>query len=405
MPKVAKELGALAVSRLREPGMHAVGGVAGLHLQVTGTGARTWILRIRVGDARREMGLGAFPGVPLAEAREAARRARDLVRQGVDPIEQQKAARDALRAATARSINFRDAAERFVEAHRAGWKNAKHADQWTNTLVAYAYPTIGALSVDAIELPHVLAVLEPIWTTKPETASRLRGRIEQVLDWSTARGHRQGLNPARWRGHLDHLLPARSKVARVQHHAALPIDDVPEFMGRLRAMPGMGARALEFAILTAARSGEVRGATWGETDLQTGTWSVPAERMKAARPHRVPLSADAAALLRALPGADTAQPDDLLFPGRQGQLSDMSLTACVRRLKVDAVPHGIARSSFRDWAAERTSFPNEMAELALAHVVGDKVEAAYRRGDQFEKRRDMMNAWAEFIRSTDRSKS
>lgn len=394
MPRKAEELGPLAVSRLVEPGLHFVGGVPGLALQVVPSGARTWILRMLVAGRRRDMGLGGFPAVTLAQAREAAREARAKVRDGIDPIEKSRAARSKLQAELAAALTFDQCAAKFIKAHAPGWSNPKHAQQWTNTLQTYASPVLGSLLVRDVELSHVLAVLEPIWHAKTETASRVRGRMEQVLDWATARGYRHGLNPARWRGHLDKLLPAPSKVAKVEHHDALPVGDVGAFMVKLRAAAGMGARALEFAILTAARSGEVRGARWDEIDMTAAVWTVPAERMKAGKEHRVPLSAAALALLERLPRMEGCP---LVFPSaRGGMLSDMTLSAVLRRMKLEAVPHGF-RSTFRDWAAERTHYPREVAEMALAHAVGDKVEAAYRRGDLFEKRRRLMDDWAAFL--------
>lgn len=393
MPKLPEPLGPLAVSRLNTPGLHAVGGVPGLALQVLKSGGRTWILRVMVGSRRREMGLGGYPGVTLAMAREAARDARDLIRRGIDPIEAGKEARAALTIPSTDGYTFRAAAEAYIAAHEASWKNPKHRDQWTATLKNYAYPVMGKLDVSAIELPHVMRVLEPIWVKKTETAKRLRGRMEMVLDWATARGFRSGPNPARWRGHLDKLLAKPSKVHRITHHRALPIDDMKTFMARLRAAEGTGARALEFAILTAARSGEVRGATWNEIDLNARVWTISAARMKAAREHRAPLSTAAVAILGTLPAG---RPDSYLFKAAHGgRISDMTISAVLRRLEVDAVPHGF-RSTFRDWAAERTTYPNEVAEMALAHAVGNKVEAAYRRGDLFEKRLAMMDEWAEF---------
>lgn len=345
MGRAASELSALAVSRLNQPGLHFVGGIPGLALQVLPKGGRTWILRMTVGGRRRDMGLGGYPGVTLAQAREAARVAREKVRAGVDPIEEGRAARSQLLAQRAAALTFTECAARFIRAHAAGWRNPKHAQQWANSLETYANPVMGALLVRDVELQHVMAVLEPIWQVKTETASRVRGRIEQVLDWATARGFREGPNPARWRGHLDKLLPAPAKVARVEHHDALPVDQAPGFMARLRAAPGIGARALEFAILTAARSGEVRGATWAEIDLDAAVWTVPADRMKAGREHRVPLLSAALALLRSLP----RWPDNpLVFAApRGGVLSDMTLAAVLRRMKVEAVPHGF-RSTFRD---------------------------------------------------------
>lgn len=398
MPKLAKELQALAVSKLTTPGLHFVGAVQGLALQVTG-GSRAWVLRATVGGRRRDMGLGPYPEVTLAQARDKAREARELIRQGVDPIGRQQAAQSAMRAAVAEALTFKECAEKYIKAHRAGWKNAKHAQQWENTLEQHAYPVLGAVLVRDVKLPQVLAVLEPIWTTTNETAVRLRGRMELVIDWATARGLRDGLNPARWRGHLDKLLPKPSKVNNREHHSALPVNDMGAFMVRLRAADGRGARALEFAILTATRSGEVRGAVRAEFDLAEKVWTVPAARMKAGKEHRVPLSAEALALLATLPHG---KPDALVFPApRGGMLSDMTLAAVLRRMDVPAVPHGF-RSTFRDWASERTNYPREAAEMALAHAIGDKVEAAYRRGDLFEKRRLMMADWAEFLARAER---
>ncbi|MFY9480101.1 MAG: integrase arm-type DNA-binding domain-containing protein [Aquabacterium sp.] len=393
MPKRIAEMSALGVSRLKDPGLHFVGGVAGLGLQVTATGARSWVLRIHVEGKRREMGLGAFPDVTLSQARDKAREQRQLLDRGIDPVEYRLKERRANAAAQASSVTFEEAAKAYIAAHESGWRNAKHGQQWTNTLTTYAYPEIGQVLVRDIGLPHILKVLESIWKTKTETATRLRGRLEAVLDWSTARDYRQGLNPARWRGHLDKLLPKPAKVTKVEHHAALPVADVGGFISDLRQQEGMGARALEFAILTAARSGEVRGATKGEIDLDAGVWIVPAVRMKAGKEHRVPLSQAAIDLVKALPKiADS----DLVFTSpRGGQLSDMTLTSVLRRMEVDAVPHGF-RSTFRDWTAERTSYPRDMAEMALAHTIGDKVEAAYRRGDMLDKRRQMMEDWAAF---------
>ena len=389
MPKKAESLSAVAVGKLNDPGMYAVGGVPGLHLRVLPSGAKTWILRVMVGGKRADMGLGGFPAVSLADARAAGKDLRQQIASGGDPV----AERHAQRAERATAQTFAQAAEAYITAHAPGWKNAKHAAQWRSTLDTYAMPVLGSLLARQIELRHILAVLSPIWETKTETASRVRSRLELVLDWATAHGQRVGLNPARWRGHLDKLLPKPSKVAKTKHHAALPVSELGAFVSRLRQQSGMGPLALEFAILTAARSGEVRGATWSEIDLKAGVWAIPGERMKAGRDHRVPLSGAALALLAGLPRMVGS---DLVFQApRGGPLSDMTLSAVLRRMEVAAVPHGF-RSTFRDWVAERTAYPGDLAEMALAHAIGDKVEAAYRRGDMFEKRRRMMEEWASF---------
>lgn len=393
MPPKAQELAPLTINRLKAPGMHAVGGVAGLYLQITGTGARSWVLRASVAGKRRDMGLGGFPDVTIAQARENARTARDQIQKGIDPIEQRRQARSALAASRAAAKTFEDCVTDFMEARQSEWRNPKHRQQWQNTLDTYAAPIMGKLLVADVALPHVMKVLEPIWATKTETATRVRGRIEQVLDWATVRGYRAGENPARWKGHLDHLLAKPRKIAKVEHHAAVPVDAVAAFLVGLRAMDGMGARALEFAILTAARSGEVRGAVWSEFDLKAKVWTVPGERMKGKVEHRVPLSTQAIELLDKL---ERSEDTEVVFPGVKGQvLSDMTLSAVMRRMKVDAVPHGF-RSTFRDWAAERTNFPRDLAEMALAHVIESKVEAAYRRGDMLAKRLKMMQAWADY---------
>ena len=393
MARKAKQLSALSVGRLNKPGMWAVGGVAGLYLHINDKAARSWVLRATIGSKRRDMGLGGFPDVTLAGAYEKARQAREKIEQGTDPILARKQAASELIAAQATELTFSKAATAYIDAHGDAWRNAKHRQQWVNTIETYAEPVIGKMLVRDVNQTHILSILEPIWKTKTETATRIRGRIESVLDWATVRGHRKGDNPARWKGYLDQLLPAPGKIAKVEHHTALPIDAVGAFVQDLRQRDGFAARALEFVILTAARSGEVRGMTWNELDLDAGVWSVPAERMKAGKEHRVPLSDQAKTLLQALPKIKDVP---LVFPApRGGVLSDMTLTAVTRRMKVPAVPHGF-RSTFRDWAAERTNYPRDMAEQALAHTLGDKVEAAYRRGDMLEKRRKMMQSWAAF---------
>jgi integrase len=387
-------LTALKVRRAKRPGMYADGG--GLYLQVSERGA-SWILRYMLNKRAREMGLGPVALFSLAEARTKALEARKLRHEGIDPIEARRAARAQLRLDAAKAMTFQQCAEAHIKAQRAGWRNGKHAAQWEATLAKYAGPIIGALPVGAINTALVLKVLEPIWTAKPETASRLRGRMEAALDWAKARGYRQGENPARWRGHLDKLLPAPAKVRKVEHHAALPYAELPGFMVALREHQGIVARALEFAILTAGRTGEVIGARWSEIDLLDKTWTVPAGRMKAGKEHRVPLSARVLAILEEMQGHHSADDGFVFAGGKPGQpLSNMAFLMLLRRMgRGDLTTHGF-RSTFRDWVAERTSFPSDVAELALAHAVRNPVEAAYRRGDMFEKRRRLMDAWATF---------
>ncbi len=393
MPKIAKQLSDRAVAAIKTEGRHAVGGVAGLHLRVS-TGYRGWILRVQVGDQRKDMGLGAYPAVSLLEAREKARKIHDDLRDGQVPISPKVQQRMLIASKAATEKTFRWCAEEFLKTKSSEWKNAKHRQQWENTLDTYAMPHLGLLSISVIDLPHILACLEPIWSTKNETASRLRGRIESVLDWATVRKYRSGENPARWKGHLDKVLAAPSKIQKVEHHRAIPVEDMPAFMQDLRMRTGIAARALEFLIYTAARSGEVRGALWSEIDINKAIWTVPSVRMKAGVIHRVPLSEAALNLLTDMPRIAGSH---LIFPGTKGQiLSDMTMTAVMRRMKATAVPHGF-RSTFRDWAGEKTIFPRELAEQALAHTLESKVEAAYRRGDGLEKRREMMHEWAAFI--------
>lgn len=390
----ANKLTQMQVSRLKEPGLHGDG--AGLWLKVTDHGSKSWILRYTFQGRERWTGLGPYPDVSLAEARDKALLLRRQVREGTDPVQLKKETRAQAVADAAKTVTFDWCAEQYIAAHKAGWKNPKHADQWVNTIETYASPEIGKLSVDKVDTPHVMRILDPIWATKAETASRLRGRLESVLDWATVRKYRSGENPARWKGHLDTLLPARSKVARVRHHAALPWKDIGAFMIDLRSQAGVGALAVQFTILTAARSGEVRGMTWDEVDLEEGLWVIPAERMKAGREHRVPLTPQAISILEHMKQFRLEE-DKVIFPGVRDRkpLSDMTLTAVLRRMqRQDLTVHGF-RSTFRDWAAEATEYPAEMAEMALAHTISSKVEAAYRRGDMFEKRRAMMCAWAD----------
>jgi len=384
--------------RVSAPGLHADG--AGLYLSVTpakaeGAVSKSWVVRYTAADGRRRsMGLGSYPEVGLAAARRQAASVRDAARTGVDPLERRRETKRAAAAAVAPTMTFKACAEAFIAVHAPGWRNAKHAAQWGSTLATYVYPAFGDLPVGDIDAPMVVKILDPIWSTKNETASRVRGRVEAILDWAKARGHRDGENPARWKGHLQYALPARRKVARVEHHPALPFDEIGDFLRRLRGMDGVAARALEFLILTAARTGEVIGARWEEIDLDAKIWVVPADRMKAGREHRVPLSRAAVRLLDSLPvtrGEYAFVAKDLDTP-----LSNMALLMTLRRMKrAGLTVHGF-RSTFRDWAAERTNYSREVAEAALAHMVGDKVEAAYRRGDLFEKRRQLMDVWGEY---------
>lgn len=382
----------LGMRQAKRPGYYADGG--GLQLQVSATGTQSWIFRYRWAGKRHEMGLGSCQIVGLARARELARACRMLLLEGRDPLTERKQARAVQAARQARRMTFDQCAAGYIQAHQDGWRNPKHAAQWKSTLTTYASPVIGALPVADVDTALVVKVLAPIWSTKNETATSLRGRIESILDWATVSSFRHGENPARWRGHLDNLLANPNKVARVKNHPALPWRETAAFMLELRRRDGIAARAVEFAILTAARSGEVRGASWDEVDLEARLWTVPASRMKASKEHRVPLSDAALALLSALP-----RQCELLFPGMKGQpLSDMSLTAVLRRMRrTDITVHGF-RSTFRDWCAEAAgnAFTREVCEHALAHSLPDRVEAAYRRGDLLDKRISLMQAWADY---------
>lgn len=385
------KLPAVAVNKLG-PGYHHDGG--GLILQVTATGARTWIFRFDLKGRRREMGLGPTHTIGLAQAREAARQARLLLMEGIDPIEARNAIRKQRELEQATALTFGQCCERYIESQKASWKNAKSASQWTNTLATYC-AKLQDRPVAQVTRDDVLECLNAIWTDKQETASRLRGRIESVLDWATVQGYREGENPARWKGNLSLLLPTISKTRRVQHHKAVPWSEVRNFMTRLREEPGIASRALEFVILTACRSGEARLATWDEIDLEKRLWTIPAARMKMSREHRVPLSTQALEVLKTVPRIVGT---NLVFPSNRGHktLSDMALTAVMRRMDVDAVPHGF-RSTFRDWAGETTTYPREVCEHALAHKLADGVEAAYQRGDMLKKRQAMMQDWGNYV--------
>lgn len=387
------KLSALAVARAKRPGLHGDGG--GLYLQIAASGARSWIFRFQLAGRRRYMGLGGAAAITLAEARRRAAAARKSLAEGNDPIEAARAQTAAVAASKARATTFHEAALRYIASHKTSWRNAKHATQWQATLESYAFPAFGNVSIADIDVTLVLKALEPIWSGKNETARRLRGRIEAILDWAAARNMRSGDNPARWRGLLMHLLPRRSKALAVKHHPALAYARTGEFMAALRQQQGAAARALEFLILTAARTSEVTGANWREINLGAAMWIVPAERIKAGKEHRVPLSAPALALVQAMA---RLRQGEFVFPGgRAGRpLTNMAMAGVLRRMGHSEITvHGF-RSSFRDWAAERTNYPREVAEMALAHAVGDKVEAAYRRGDLFEKRRRIMAEWAKY---------
>ena len=395
--KLSNALTPLAVKNAK-PGRHADG--AGLHLLVKPSGARSWVYRFMLNGKSRDIGLGAAGqgALSLADARDEAAALRLKVKAGTDPLEErQQEAAQALAAAQAAQIagiTFKAVAEAYIAANEGSWRNGKHRQQWRNTLASYVYPVMGELPVAEIGTAHVLKILEPIWQTKPETASRIRGRIETVLDAAKARGYRTGENPARWRGHIAQILPARSRLTR-GHHKAMQYDAIPAFVAQLREREAMAALALEFVILTAARTNEVLEATWGEVDLEKAIWTIPAGRMKAGKEHRIPLSPRAVEILKVTKPLEKAS----LFPAeKRGTLSTMAMTMLLRRMKQDCTVHGF-RSGFRDWAAECTGYAHEVCEMALAHVIGNKSEAAYRRGDLFVKRRRLMGDWATYCAS------
>ena len=392
--KLSNALTPLAVKNAK-PGRHADGG--GLHLLVKESGARSWVYRFMLNGKSRDVGLGpAGPGgISLADARTARDALRLKVKAGIDPLEErQREAAEALataQAAQVAGITFQTVAEAYIGANEESWRNDKHRQQWKNTLKTYVYPVIGELPVAEVGTAHVLQILEPIWKAKAETASRVRGRMETILDAAKARGYRDGENPARWRGHIAQILPARSRLTR-GHHKAMPYDAIPAFVGALHTRKAVAALALEFTILTAARTGEVIGAKWDEVDLEKAIWTIPASRMKAGKEHRVPLSPRAVEIL----GSTQGLRKEWLFPAAGGgKLSGMAMAMLLRRMKVDVTVHGF-RSGFRDWCAECTGYAHEVAEMALAHTIDNKVERAYRRGDLFDKRRRLMDEWAEF---------
>jgi integrase len=408
MPRKAEELGALQVAAISEPGLHAVGSVAGLCLQVDSNGARSWVLRAMIAGKRREMGLGGFPDVTLADARRAARDAREAIDQGRDPVEERRAAKARLLAEAGRVKTFEQVCRDYLGAHEKAWKHPAHARAWKHTLLSIACngmdcgkagraEGLGKLTVGDIETTHVLDLLRPLWAEKTETAQRTRQRCEAVLNAAKAAGVIKAPgwnNPFRWKGHLDSLLAKPRKIAPIKHHKALPAGATADFMVDLRQRKGSAARALQWIVLTACRSNEARRASWSEIDMDAKIWTVPASRMKGGREHRVPLSGAAVALLNALPRFAGC---DLLFPGPSGKpLSDVAVSKLCGDLSgLRCVPHGW-RSTFRDWAGDATSYPRDLAEAALAHVVGG-VEGAYRRGDAVERRRPLMEDWANFL--------
>lgn len=396
MARQVNNLSAILVKSLSSPGYYGDGN--GLYLQISASGSKSWIFRFSNAGKRREMGLGPLHTISLSMSREKAMECRRLLAAGKDPIVTRDSAKTSQALSLARVKTFDQCAAAYIKAHRGSWKSAKHAAQWESTLATYASPVFGSAPVSDVDTELVMSVLRPIWSTKTETAVRLRGRIESILDWATVSKYRQGENPARWRGHLENLLANPNKIAPVQNRPALPWEELPDFMAQLVGREGVAARATQFAILTACRSGEVRGASWSEIDLLANVWTVPAARMKAGKEHRVPLSATAVALLR-----DLLRNGETVFPGRirNTQLSDMSLTAVLRRMgRGDITVHGF-RSTFRDWCAEAegNAFSREVCEHALAHSLPDKVEAAYRRGDLLEKRVLLMQAWAGYCMS------
>jgi integrase len=395
-----KDLTAKAVAGLRVPGKYRVS--RNLYLQVTDAGARSWLFRFMRNGRPRWHGLGSGDLVSLAEARDKTIERRKMLVAGVDPIEHERAQRIQALLASASTMTFKECGEAYIRAHEASWRNDKHRQQWRNTLNTYVYPVIGALPVQAVDVGLVMKVIEPIWQAKPETASRVRGRIETVLAWATARGYRQGDNPARWRGHLDQLLPKKTKVRKVRHQPAMPYRDVPGLMARLRTQASISARALEFTILATVRTNEIIHATWDEIDFAAKVWAIPGRRMKAERDFRVPLSDRQLEILASLP---REKGNPYLFVGaRKGKgLSNMAMLELLRGMDGNGYTvHGF-RSSFRDWCAEQTNYPRELAEAALAHVLKDKTEAAYQRGDLFEKRRQLMRAWAGYCASPPRA--
>lgn len=395
--RTLNRLTAIQVTRTKKPGVYSDGG--GLYLQISRTLAKSWLFRYMRQGKARGMGLGPVHTVSLVEARIKALDCRRQLVNGIDPLDDKLAKRRAEKREQAKSLPFRDCASQYIEAHRQSWKNGKHAAQWESTLTTYAYPIFGEMLVSDIDTDEVVRVLEPIWTTKTETATRLRGRIEAILAWATVRRYRAGLNPARWKGHLDQLLAKPSRLQKVKHHAALPYSDALNFMKLLQDQEGTAALALQLVILTASRTNEVIGARRSEFDLASRVWTIPPERMKAKREHRVPLSTDSVKLLKPLLEGGTGE---FVFPATKvgKHLSNMAMLQLLKRMeREDLTVHGF-RSTFKDWARETTDYPREVSEAALAHVIGDQTEAAYARGDLFLKRAGLMQDWADYLLAT-----
>jgi integrase len=402
-------LSAKKIEKTKLPGRYLdKNGVPGLYLQVAPGGSKSWILRYEINGKEKMVGLGSVRIFSLREARERARVARQLLADGIDPLEVKRSERAKQAAELAKTLTFAEAADRFFSQHEMKWSNKKHAEQFTASMTKYVYPIIGTASVAAIDTPSVLRVLEQevpagrgypagtLWSVRAETASRVRNRVESVLDWATVRGHRQGDNPARWRGHLDQVLPNRRQLGRTEHHPSMRYVDVPSFVTELREREGVAAKALLFLILTATRSGEVIGARWPEIDFETATWTIPAERMKARREYKVPVSEQAIKLLRSLLIEDDN--DHLFIGGKAGAgLYTAALDNVLKRMGYkDASVHGF-RSSFRTWCAEQTNYPREIAEASLAHAIGSQIERAYQRSSLFDHRRRLMGEWATFV--------
>lgn len=392
MPKKAKELSAKEVRDLSQTGFYSVGGVSGLHLQIKTTTAKSWILRAKIGSKRRDIGLGGFPDVTLSQAREKAREYKEQIKNGIDPVQERLDARSRLLAAQAKAVTFEDLAAGYIERKGKEYKTAKQLQKLTSHMETYAFPYIGKMAITDIEMSHIVRMLEPIWETKTETATRVRLHTEKILDIATVNKMRDGENPAKWRGMLEHsTLPKAAKVSKVEHLAALPVDEMPSYWQMLQGGEGMAAKAAQLIILTACRSGEARGARWDEIDLNRKVWTIPAEKMKAGKKHEVPLTPGLVDLLESLPRLS-----DLVFTGgRGGQLTDVAVSKACKKYREGITVHGF-RSCFKEWARQYTAYPDEVSELQLAHVATDSTRAAYARDGLLEKRRALMTEWARY---------